>query len=399
MDRKNKNVVQQIPSATPIWPKYPIAAAPSVRASASASASANPFRFIMSPSKPPISPTSFNYVAQKPYFMKQPGVGLCAGASSSGTQASFFPGFNPFCMRGEINKADHQNHFPQPAEKLILGPSPNTAVGSAVQSRGNRCSEQSMDPKKLRRVLSNRLSAHRSRIRKLQHISDMEKKMEYLQVNMTSSLFGFSPHLINFIYVYQILVAVLSSQVQQQKERQTFLRNEQEHLQNQLSACANRKIKVDAEIEEKKAEVKRLRELQLTLQMRAQNMAVWEHNGLPTEEMPINPSLNNSGTGQPLYFSSDQVDGEEDLIAEEINRMNQLNLHQEDPGHMMLTGWEAGGGDFTNVGLDQSGPQQLQNSFPNQPQQQRIGNFKFNSGFGELEQIFNINPRNDSHIN
>ncbi|KAK8494242.1 hypothetical protein V6N13_138558 [Hibiscus sabdariffa] len=375
MDRKNKNVVQQIPSATPVWPKYPIAAATSVRASASASA--NPFSFIMSPSKPPISPTSFNYVAQKPYFMKQPGVGLCAGASSSGTQASFFPGFNPFCLRGEINKADHQKHFPQPAEKMILGPSPNTAVGSAVQSRGNRCSEQSMDPKKLKRVLSNRLSAQRSRIRKLQHISDMEKKMEYLQ----------------------ILVAVLSSQVQQQKERQTFLRNEQEHLQNQLSACANRKIKVDAEIEEKKAEVKRLRELQLTLQMRAQNMAVWEHNGLPTVEMPINPSLNNSGTGQPLYFSSDQVDGEEDLITEEINRMNQLNLHQEDPGHMVLPGWEAGGGDFTNVGLVQSGPQQLQNSFPNQPQQQRIGNFKFDSGFGELEKIFNINPRNDSHIN
>ncbi|KAK8581418.1 hypothetical protein V6N13_144445 [Hibiscus sabdariffa] len=374
MDRKNKNVVQQsqIPSATSAWPKYPIAATSSVRAYASA----NPFSFIMSPSKPPISPTSFNYMGQKPYFMKQPGVGLSAGASSSGTQASFFPGFNPFCWRGEKNKADHQVHFPPPAEKLILGPSPNTAVGNAVQSRGGRCSEQTMDPKKLKRVISNRLSAQRSRVRKLQHINDMEKKMESLQ----------------------ILVAVLSSQVQQQKERQTFLRNEQEHLQNQLSACANRRIKVDAEIEEKKAEVKRLRELQLTLQMRAQNMAVWEH-ALPTEEMPINPSLNNSGTGQPLYFSSDQVDGEEDLIAEEINRMNQLNLHQGDLGHMMLPGWEAGGGDFTNVGLDQSGPEQLQNSFPNQPQQQQIGNFKFNSGFGELEKIFNINPRNDSHIN
>ncbi|KAE8711221.1 hypothetical protein F3Y22_tig00110300pilonHSYRG00051 [Hibiscus syriacus] len=339
MDGKNKNIVQETPFAGSVWPKYPISA---TTASTSASASANPFSFL-SPSNLPISPTSFNYAGEKPYFMNQ-GVaaGSSVGGSSSKTKPSFFSGLESY-----------QNPFHPLAEKLILGAPANIVVGRAVRGHGDLIKEQNMDPKKLRRVISNRLSAQRSRVRRLQHVSYMEKKVESLQA----------------------LVAVLSSQIKLQKDKQLLLRIEEKYLQNLISECANRRVMVDAEIEEKRAELIRLRALHLTphdQQMQSENMAVWEHE-LPIEEML------------------------ENYIAEEVNRLNQLNLDQENPEHMMLPGWEASGGDFTTVFLDQAGPELLQNPFPNHPQEQQFGSFS--SGFGELEKIFNFNPGNDSRTN
>ncbi|KAE8655287.1 hypothetical protein F3Y22_tig00117032pilonHSYRG00033 [Hibiscus syriacus] len=191
-------------------------------------------------------------------------------------------------------------------------------MNNGVQGSESIQKEQIMEQRKLNRVISNRLSAQRSRMRKLQHIYDMEKTVESLQIN------------------------------------------EQKQLQNRISACANRRVMVDGEIEERKAELNRLRELHLM------------QHGLPTKEMLINPSLN--------------VDDGKDYIEEEINKMNELNLQQEDPGHMTVAGWEAGGGEVTNVGLDQSGPEQLQIE-------------SFNSDFRELEEILNLNPGNNFHIN
>ncbi|KAE8700809.1 hypothetical protein F3Y22_tig00110556pilonHSYRG00789 [Hibiscus syriacus] len=328
MDGKNKNIAQEIPSATSTWPEYPIAAT-------GVGANANPFTS-MSPSNLPISPTSFNYVGQKPYFMNQAGAvaGPTVGASNSETMPSFFSGLDHFLMSDEMNKTD-QNPFPLPAENLILGPYVKTVVGNGVQGSESCEKEQIMEQRRLNRVISNRLSAQRSRMRKLQHIYDMEKQVESLQTQ----------------------VIVLSAQIQQQKEKQFLQINERQQLQNRISACANRRVMVDAEIEEKKAELNRLRELQLMQQ------------GLPTKETPINPSLN--------------VDNGKDYIDEE---MNELNLQQEDPGHMTVAGWEASGGELTNVGLDQSGPEQLQIE-------------SSNSDFEELEEILKLNPGNDFHIN
>ncbi|XP_039052576.1 basic leucine zipper 34-like [Hibiscus syriacus] len=178
MDGKNKNIEKETPFESSVWPKYPISAT---------AGSANHFNYL-SPSNLPISPTSFNYVGLKPYFMNQ-GVaaGTSVGGSSSGTKSSFFSGLECFAMRGENNKAD-QNSFHPPTEKLILGAPSNTVVANAVRGRGDVINEQNMDPKKLRRVISNRLSAQRSRVRRLQHVSDMEKKVESLQVNFISLL-------------------------------------------------------------------------------------------------------------------------------------------------------------------------------------------------------------------
>ncbi|KAK9022379.1 hypothetical protein V6N11_002651 [Hibiscus sabdariffa] len=314
----------------------------------------------MFPSNPPMSSTSFNHVDQEDYFMNQGD----AGASSGGTKATFFPGLDPSVMRGEKNETD-PNPFPPPAEKLTLGPSANTVVPNAVQGGGGCLNEQNMEQRKFKRIISNRLSAQRSRIKKIQYVHDMEKKVESLQT----------------------LVDVLSTQVKLQKEKQLLLRIEQQQLQSRISACANRGVMVDAEIEERRAELNRVRELLLTRQHQqmqsqshSQNMGVWEHgHGLPTEPM-----------------LDDEVDGEEDGIAEEMNKLNQLNLHQESPGQMLMPGWEAGG-ELTNVGLHQSGPEHLQNPLLNPPQQQQIGSF--DSDFGELEKIFNFNTGNDFQDN
>ncbi|KAE8688786.1 hypothetical protein F3Y22_tig00110956pilonHSYRG00213 [Hibiscus syriacus] len=146
--------------------------------------------------------------------------------------SSFFSGLGHFLMSDEVTD---QNPFPLPAANLILGPSVNIVVGNGVQGSESCEKEQIMEQRRFNRVISNRLSAQRSRMRKLQHIYDMEKQVESLQTQ----------------------VIVLSAQIQQQKEKQS-------------------------------------------------------------------------------------VDDGKDYIAVE---MNELNLQQEDPGHITVAGWEAGGGE------------------------------------------------------
>ncbi|XP_040966486.1 basic leucine zipper 61-like, partial [Gossypium hirsutum] len=103
---------------------------------------------------------------------------------------------------------------------------------------------KNMDPKKLKRVISNRLSAQRSRIRKIQRLCDMEKKVQSLET----------------------LVAVLSSKVQREKDKQFLLRIEQQELRERIEAFANRETMVDARIEKRRAEIESLRQPQFTSQ-------------------------------------------------------------------------------------------------------------------------------------
>ncbi|KAG6762491.1 hypothetical protein POTOM_032995 [Populus tomentosa] len=55
------------------------------------------------------------------------------------------------------------------------------AMISGVQIRAARAIDPNMDPKKLKRVLSNRVSAQKSRLKRLQYLADIERKVKALE--------------------------------------------------------------------------------------------------------------------------------------------------------------------------------------------------------------------------
>ncbi|XVE58995.1 hypothetical protein DITRI_Ditri05aG0008700 [Diplodiscus trichospermus] len=332
MEGKNKKIEQETPAAS-AWPK--------------SSNEASPFAQMSPSNLPPLAPSSFR-AWQKPYCMSHVG----AGGSSSGTQ---------------ISSDQNLTLQTSPCDNIV-----NPEAGNAVQGRRGRDLDPNMDPKKLKRVMSNRLSAQKSRVKKLQHVYDMERKAEHLET----------------------VIALLSPQVAQEKEKKYLLQMEQNNLKQRINACANRKMIVDAEIEEKRAEISRLRQLyafqqQQKMQAQASNWSGWEHEG-----QMVNPGLNPT-----MYPSSVQVDAGEN--AAEIDRLNQLLLNQQlrQPGQTVLPGWAPGAGQQTNVvGSDQSGPGQVPNpTTTHQPKQHQTGSF--NPDLGGIEQIImNINaPKENSN--
>ncbi|KAJ6985021.1 hypothetical protein NC653_023115 [Populus alba x Populus x berolinensis] len=55
------------------------------------------------------------------------------------------------------------------------------AMISGAQIRAARAIDPNMDPKKLKRVLSNRVSAQKSRLKRLQYLADIERKVKALE--------------------------------------------------------------------------------------------------------------------------------------------------------------------------------------------------------------------------
>ncbi|KAA8549441.1 hypothetical protein F0562_001086 [Nyssa sinensis] len=104
--------------------------------------------------------------------------------------------------------------------------------------------DPNMDPKKLRRIISNRNSAQKSRMKKFQYVNDMEKKVKDLQVE----------------------VAVLSPLVAYEKHHAKLLQMENDILQQNLNSFIERSKLAFALMEEIKAEMKMLKELQMIQQ-------------------------------------------------------------------------------------------------------------------------------------
>ncbi|KAG8372603.1 hypothetical protein BUALT_Bualt12G0083800 [Buddleja alternifolia] len=97
-----------------------------------------------------------------------------------------------------------------------------------------------MDIKKLRRTISNRLSAKRSRIRKSQYIKDMEKTVNHLQE----------------------LISSLTPQIESHKEKQKLLILENDSLQKLVEIRSNESKLHELELEKKKNEVYKLKEVE-----------------------------------------------------------------------------------------------------------------------------------------
>ncbi|KAK4792738.1 hypothetical protein SAY86_023173 [Trapa natans] len=100
-------------------------------------------------------------------------------------------------------------------------------------------SETIFDPKKVKRVLANRQSAQRSRVRKLQYIAELERSVTSLQDE----------------------VSVLSPQVAFLDHQRLLLNVDNSTLKQRIAALAQEKIFKDAHQEALKREMERLRQL------------------------------------------------------------------------------------------------------------------------------------------
>ncbi|XP_022150939.1 basic leucine zipper 19-like isoform X2 [Momordica charantia] len=127
-----------------------------------------------------------------------------------------------------------------------------TDGGNSDQILHGRNADPNMDPRKLKRIMSNRVSAQKSRLKKVQYVADMERKLKALEAH----------------------IAVLSPQVELYRNQQHVLQMEQKRLNQKILSCSRNKLLRDAEIEENRAEVNRLRELHLKQQNEA--TAGWE---------------------------------------------------------------------------------------------------------------------------
>lgn len=108
--------------------------------------------------------------------------------------------------------------------------------------------DPNIDPKRVKRILANRQSAQRSRVRKLQYISELERSVNALQTE----------------------VSTLSPQVAYLDHQRVLLNVDNGSLKQRIAALAQDKLFKDAHCEALKKEVQRLR--QLYQEQQQQNM-------------------------------------------------------------------------------------------------------------------------------
>nr|TKS01774.1 hypothetical protein D5086_0000168810 [Populus alba] len=188
------------------------------------------------------------------------------------------------------------------------------AMISGAQIRAARAIDPNMDPKKLKRVLSNRVSAQKSRLKRLQYLADIERKVKALEEE----------------------IADLSPRVALYRSHHQALKMEQKMLNMEISAQTSNKMLKDAEIEENKAEVSRLRQLHLTQQ--EVMLAGWE-NGFD-HQMAVNPSM--------LQLS--------------LERMAFITSIQD--GWRCVLGWDSSEQEMANPSLPQFGSSTVLNMNP-----------------------------------
>ncbi|KAL2536311.1 uncharacterized protein Fot_17702 [Forsythia ovata] len=106
--------------------------------------------------------------------------------------------------------------------------------------------DPNMDPKRLRRTISNRLSAQRSRIRIVHYIHVMEKIVKDLQES----------------------ISFVKSQIESHKEKQKSLVVQNDNLQQEVEICANEIKLRQTKLEAQKLELQNLKELEKNMQKR-----------------------------------------------------------------------------------------------------------------------------------
>ncbi|KAG4967828.1 hypothetical protein JHK87_033479 [Glycine soja] len=117
---------------------------------------------------------------------------------------------------------------------------PNNDDSNNTSNANATCSSEKItDPKRVKRILANRQSAQRSRVRKLQYISELERSVTSLQAE----------------------VSVLSPRVAFLDHQRLLLNVDNSALKQRIAALAQDKIFKDAHQEALKREIERLRQV------------------------------------------------------------------------------------------------------------------------------------------
>uniref|UniRef100_A0A0A9EHT6 BZIP domain-containing protein n=1 Tax=Arundo donax TaxID=35708 RepID=A0A0A9EHT6_ARUDO len=124
-------------------------------------------------------------------------------------------------------------------EKPDKGETEETQSECHGDSTGQPASTAAVDPKRVKRILANRQSAQRSRVRKLQYISELERSVTSLQTE----------------------VSALSPRVAFLDHQRSLLTLGNSHLKQRIAALAQDKIFKDAHQEALKKEIERLRQI------------------------------------------------------------------------------------------------------------------------------------------
>ncbi|XP_038887543.1 basic leucine zipper 61-like [Benincasa hispida] len=191
------------------------------------------------------------------------------------------------------NSINHEKDA-QNDEKLNQNKNESDEVGSQQQSKNQTQSNSTAtaataastdritDPKRVKRILANRQSAQRSRVRKLQYISELERSVTSLQAE----------------------VSVLSPRVAFLDHQRLLLNVDNSALKQRIAALAQDKIFKDAHQEALKREIERLRQV-----YHQQNMKKMENNAAPspaiTPSQPVTAIA--TDTKHPNVDQNDQV--------------------------------------------------------------------------------------------
>ncbi|KAL1193452.1 Basic leucine zipper 61 [Cardamine amara subsp. amara] len=136
---------------------------------------------------------------------------------------------------------------------------------SANQNSGGSSGNRIHDPKRVKRILANRQSAQRSRVRKLQYISELERSVTSLQTE----------------------VSVLSPRVAFLDHQRLLLNVDNSAIKQRIAALAQDKIFKDAHQEALKREIERLRQV-----YHQQSLKKMENNNVSDQSLAdIKPSV------------------------------------------------------------------------------------------------------------
>ncbi|KAJ4885063.1 Basic leucine zipper 61 [Raphanus sativus] len=175
--------------------------------------------------------------------------------------------------------SDHHNHMdttPDPSSNVAANNYNETDevqsqcktepqdVPSLNQDSGGSSGNRIHDPKRVKRILANRQSAQRSRVRKLQYISELERSVTSLQTE----------------------VSVLSPRVAFLDHQRLLLNVDNSAIKQRIAALAQDKIFKDAHQEALKREIERLRQV-----YHQQSLKKPENNVSDQSPADIKPSI------------------------------------------------------------------------------------------------------------
>ncbi|EXB75015.1 Transcription factor RF2b [Morus notabilis] len=162
----------------------------------------------------------------------------------------------------------HQPHDQQPKTEPGEVESPCEGDPHAPPPPQPLSTDSIIDPKRVKRILANRQSAQRSRVRKLQYISELEHSVTALQ----SEVSALSPR-----------VAFLDHQ-------RLILNVDNSALKQRIAALAQDKIFKDAHQEALKKEIERLRQVYHQQNLKKKNMQQQQQEGINQNSHPPPPS-------------------------------------------------------------------------------------------------------------